>query len=59
MPQEIVIAGLIEIAKLGLQTYFTSVRQAGLTKEEGNALFEKEQAKFNDNNPDKLNDVPE
>ena len=50
-------AGLIELAKLSLQGYFSAMRQAGKTEDEINQLFEEEYAGFKARHPDDLPDV--
>jgi hypothetical protein len=45
----VAIAGFVELAKLGLQVYFSSVRQAGLTDEQAEELLQSERDRFNEN----------
>lgn len=54
---EVIIAGIIELAKMGLSIYFQSMRMAGKTQEEIEAMYEAEKAEFYTNNPDNLPDV--
>ena len=53
----IAIAGLTEVAKLGLQIYFASARQAGLTEEQLVELLDSERARFEKNIAEPLPDV--
>jgi len=53
----IMTTSAIELAKLGLQIYFASARQSGLTNAELNSLLESERARFNENLEVPLPDV--
>lgn len=48
---------LIELAKLGLSSYFRMMQLAGRTPEETTLVFLKEWEKFKSNAPDTLPDV--
>jgi len=53
----IISAGLIELAKMGLQIWFAAMRQSGLSEEQQKLLYEKQKAQFLQNEPNKLPDV--
>ena len=53
----VAVAGLTEVAKLGLQIYFASARQAGLTEEQLVELLDSERARFEKNIAIPLPDV--
>ena len=53
-----VVVGILELAKLGLQTWFQSMRMAGKSEEEVDAMYYNEKAEFEALHPDKLPDVP-
>ena len=55
--QTTVIAALIELAKLGLNSYFSIMRLAGKTDAEIDSMFIDERERFKSNNPDDLPDV--
>lgn len=55
----IAATGLIELAKLGLQIYFASARQAGLSEEALVKLLNSERERFEKNISEPLPDVPE
>ena len=54
--EELIAAGLIELAKLGLQQYFQAAALAGKTDEQIAALYETEKAKFLARDPANLPD---
>jgi len=56
-PVTLVTASAIELAKLGLQLYFASARQAGLTEEQLVELLDSERARFDKNINETLPDV--
>jgi hypothetical protein len=56
-PVTILVASSIELAKLGLQIYFASARQSGLTDAELNSLLESERNRFEKNSNVPLPDV--
>jgi len=45
----VIVSGFVELAKLGLQVYFSSVRQAGLTEEQAEGLLKEERERFDKN----------
>ena len=53
----IIVSAAIELAKLGLSTYFNAMRMAQKTEQEINEMFEQEKMKFLANDPSKLEDV--
>ena len=53
-----VVIGLIELGKLGLQTYLQAMRLAGKTPEEIDKMYQEEKIYFDANPPDTLPDVP-
>jgi hypothetical protein len=53
----IAVAGLTELAKLGLQIYFASARQAGLSEEALVELLNSERERFEKNISQPLPDV--
>ncbi len=55
----VTVAALTELAKLGLQIYFASGRQAGLTDEQLEELLNSERERFNKNVATPLPDIPE
>ena len=55
--QTTVIAALIELAKLGLNSYFSIMRLAGKTEAEIDSMFIDERERLKSNNPDVLPDV--
>lgn len=57
MEPTIAIAGVIELAKLGAQIYFSATRQAGLSEEEKEQLLMSERDRFNKNIQEELPDV--
>lgn len=57
MSSEVIIAGIIELAKMGLSIYFQSMRMAGKSEEEIQAMYEVEKAEFYANKPEDLPDV--
>ena len=48
---------LVELAKLGIQVFFQSLRMAGKTPEEIDMMFQEEKATFLANKPEDLPDV--
>ena len=54
---ELIIAGIIELAKMGLSIYFQSMRMAGKSEEEIQSMYEAEKAEFYVNKPEDLPDV--
>lgn len=58
-PVTIITASAIELAKLGLQLYFASGRQAGLTEEQLAELLNSERERFKKNIATPLPDAPE
>jgi soluble P-type ATPase len=55
----VTVAALTELAKLGLQIYFASGRQAGLTDEQLEELLNSERERFKKNVSQPLPDVSE
>lgn len=53
----VIIAALVEMAKLGLNGYFNMMRVAGKTEAEIDAMFLDERTRFKLNPPDSLPDV--
>lgn len=53
----IITTSAIELAKIGLQIYFASARQAGLTEEQMNQLLADERTRFKNNISQPLPDV--
>lgn len=53
-----VVVGIIELAKLGLQTWFQSMRMAGKSEEEIDSMYYNEKAEFEALHPGTLPDVP-
>lgn len=53
----LITTSAIELAKIGLQLYFASARQAGLTPEQTDALLVSERERFNKNISQPLPDV--
>lgn len=51
------IAALIELAKLGLNSYFSLMRIAGKSEAEIDAMFLDERTRFKLNAPENLQDV--
>lgn len=54
-----VILGIVELGKLGLQTWMQAMRMAGKSQEEIDQMYEVEKAIFLANPPSTLPDVPE
>ena len=54
-----IIAGLIELGKIGLQAYFSAMRMAGKSEAEIDAMYQGEKKEFEANPPESLPDVPE
>ena len=54
-----VILGIVELGKLGLQTWMQAMRMAGKTEEEIDQMYEIEKASFLAIHPSTLPDVPE
>lgn len=57
MTDPAIVAGLVELAKMGLGIFFQASREAGLDEQKAQELFEIERIRFNQNTPDKLKDV--
>jgi len=55
--EEILVAGLFELGKMGLQFYFQSMRLANKTPEEVAQIYAAEKAKFDASDPSDLVDV--
>ena len=54
-----IIAGLIELGKVALQSYFSLMRMAGKSEAEIEAMYQTEKKEFKANPPESLPDVPE
>lgn len=54
-----IIAGLIELGKIGLQAYFSAMRMAGKSEAEIDEMYQTEKKEFKANPPDTLPDVPD
>ena len=48
---------VMEVAKLGLQIFFTQAKMAGKSPEEIDQMFQAEKAKFDQYDPNQLPDV--
>jgi hypothetical protein len=59
MATPMVIAGLVELAKLGLQAYFLAMQTAGRTQEEIDMIYQQQKEYFLTHGPDTLPDVGE
>ena len=57
MSAPLIIGAGVELAKLALQIYFLSLRTAGRTQEEMDALYHQEEAYFIAHPPSTLPDV--
>lgn len=57
MTDPAIVAGLVELAKMGLSVFFQASREANLNEKQAKALFESERTKFEANDPNKLKDV--
>ena len=54
-----IVLGLIELAKTGLQAFFSAMRLAGKSSEEIDEMYQAEKAYFEAHPPDTLPEVPE
>lgn len=59
LPNEMIVGGLIELGKLGLQTYLQAMRMAGKSPEEIDKMYQEERIYFDAHPPSTLPDVPE
>ena len=57
MATPLVIMGLVELAKLGLQAYFLAMQTAGKTQEEIDKIYEQQKEYFIAHPPSTLPDV--